>query len=685
MIRSRYVKNGSIILLSFLLLLSGITLASSVTTTYYVDPVNGDDSNSGSEGLPFKTITHAVDVAISGETINLASGTYSEATGEIFPIGISEDLTIIGNDSIIDSSDSSHDHNTLEVNDCSISLSDMTITGASGYSNCYNGIIRGCGVYSYNSSFTLNSVSCNNNASHGFYYSADNYAGTIAATDYAAEGNGKAGLQTRVFGGGSVDIDIDGAYCSGNFKGLSFFGGYEYGSSYWYYYGGNTNGSGALDITISDAVCVENSQGFFVASHDSDTKLSVTDSNFSDNTRHGFISHLYYGTTDISIEDSIFEVNSRHGINVYAGDCDTFNLEVDGCIVQNNQHHGMRIDADDCASSTSITNTTVSGNGHNGCYFDIDDAKTNISIDASTFTGNGYNGLYIDDDDSETILTVDSSACNENVKNGLVVKSDECHGAVYTVADSEAKGNGNNGLLYVGYDKSDANLVLDNNEFSGNGVLVVAPVFSDIDNAPAENLGNSCSNPHSKSGSCMDNDTDSSAALDGKSMPHVSKAGAYITSIEDSFLGILFKDNVFTGNAGPGCAFNTGFDNEDGDEAAPGEILDLGLYYVANALFGNGAGDTFVDEGCGTCTLNRSDASIASMQPIATLFLAKANAQFAMAQSQLPSQPTGDMAALLDSINELMSGAHLSANYIFASGQAYQALELIAQLHAMLA
>ncbi len=168
-------------------------------------------------------------------------------------------------------------------------------------------------------------------------------------------------------------------------------------------------------------------------------------------------------------------------------------------------------------------------------------------------------------------------------------------------------------------------------------------------------------------------------------MPHVSKAGAYITSIEGSFLGILFKNNVFTGNAGPGCAFNTGFDNEDGDETDPGEIVDLGLYYFDNALFGNGGGDTFVDEGSGICTLNGSSGSIVSMQPIATLFLARANAQYALAQGNLPDQPTGEMTALLDSINELMSGAQLSANYIFASGQAYQALELIAQLHAMLA
>ena len=532
---------------------------------------------------------------------------------------------------------------------------------------------------------------------------AESYNGTLSLTDFSAYDNDCNGLNVRAFANGSVDVDIDGATCEDNYKGLSFNGGYVY---YW-----NEYATGDLDISISEAECVDNYQGIFIKTYDSDATLSLADSKFSDNSYHGFVVYSDCGTTDISVdtcifdgnnqhgvvirsyydsmditfEDSTFEDNSKHGLNLWTYDCDSYNFEVDDCIVQNNNNHGMRLEFDDCSPSMAITDTTVSGNGGHGVYFDTDDSEPDITVETTTFSGNGSNGLYLEDDDSCTILSVNSSSCNENVKNGFVIKSDECYDAVYTIVDSEAKGNGNNGLLYVGYGESDANLVLENNEFTGNGALVVAPVFPEVDNAPVETPNPNCSNPHSENGSCMENSTDSTVAVDGKSLPHVSKAGAYITSIEDSFLRILFKENVFTGNAGPGCAFNTGFDNEDGDEEDPGTILDLGLYYFDNALFNNGGGNTFVDEGCGICTLNGSDVSVVSMQPIATLFLARANAQFAIAQGNLPDQPTGEMAALLDSINGLMSGAHLSANYIFASGQAYQALELIAQLHAMLA
>ena len=51
----------------------------------YVNPKNGDDSQGGKELSPLKTITQALKIATPGSTIKLASGTYSEATGEVFP------------------------------------------------------------------------------------------------------------------------------------------------------------------------------------------------------------------------------------------------------------------------------------------------------------------------------------------------------------------------------------------------------------------------------------------------------------------------------------------------------------------------------------------------------------------------------------------------------------------------
>jgi hypothetical protein len=46
--------------------------------TYYVAKSGGNDSNSGSQSSPWSTIGKAVSVAIAGDTVNIAAGTYSE-------------------------------------------------------------------------------------------------------------------------------------------------------------------------------------------------------------------------------------------------------------------------------------------------------------------------------------------------------------------------------------------------------------------------------------------------------------------------------------------------------------------------------------------------------------------------------------------------------------------------------
>lgn len=60
--------------------------ANGVPVEYWVDPVDGEDSNPGTEGEPFKTITHAITVAGGADTIMLLSGTYGTASGETFPL-----------------------------------------------------------------------------------------------------------------------------------------------------------------------------------------------------------------------------------------------------------------------------------------------------------------------------------------------------------------------------------------------------------------------------------------------------------------------------------------------------------------------------------------------------------------------------------------------------------------------
>ncbi len=63
----------------------------------YVNPQNGDDSQLGKKLSPLKTITHALEIAANGSTIQLASGTYSEETGEKFPLIIKNQIILQGN------------------------------------------------------------------------------------------------------------------------------------------------------------------------------------------------------------------------------------------------------------------------------------------------------------------------------------------------------------------------------------------------------------------------------------------------------------------------------------------------------------------------------------------------------------------------------------------------------------
>lgn len=65
----------------------------------YVNSQTGDDSQVGKKLSPLKTITHALKIAAAGSTIQLTSGTYSEATGETFPLIINNQITLKGDSS----------------------------------------------------------------------------------------------------------------------------------------------------------------------------------------------------------------------------------------------------------------------------------------------------------------------------------------------------------------------------------------------------------------------------------------------------------------------------------------------------------------------------------------------------------------------------------------------------------
>ena len=71
---------------------------STLVTTLYVNPVQGNDSNTGSRSSPFKSLTRALKASNKPLIIQLTSGTYRTANGEVFPIVIPTGVTVVGNE-----------------------------------------------------------------------------------------------------------------------------------------------------------------------------------------------------------------------------------------------------------------------------------------------------------------------------------------------------------------------------------------------------------------------------------------------------------------------------------------------------------------------------------------------------------------------------------------------------------
>lgn len=67
------------------------------TQILYVSPTTGNDQGAGSQQSPFKTLTRALQLAQPNTAIILAPGTYSEQTGEQFPLMLRPNITIQGN------------------------------------------------------------------------------------------------------------------------------------------------------------------------------------------------------------------------------------------------------------------------------------------------------------------------------------------------------------------------------------------------------------------------------------------------------------------------------------------------------------------------------------------------------------------------------------------------------------
>jgi len=155
--------------------LAPFTLGASNRLHCYVDAGTGDDSNDGSFGSPWNTITRAL-ASVEGTeanpvTIHVAAGTYSASTnGETFPLNMKSWVSLSGADAettILDAEkEAGHVIYCRDLN--SVTIRGFTITG--GLENDEWAVSNGAGIYCSDSSITIeNNIITGNCASNSFW------------------------------------------------------------------------------------------------------------------------------------------------------------------------------------------------------------------------------------------------------------------------------------------------------------------------------------------------------------------------------------------------------------------------------------------------------------------------------------------------------------------------------------
>ncbi len=71
---------------------------STLVTTIYLNPVTGNDTNTGSRLSPLKSLTRALKTSTKSTIIQMGLGTYHTASGEVFPLVIPAGVIVVGNE-----------------------------------------------------------------------------------------------------------------------------------------------------------------------------------------------------------------------------------------------------------------------------------------------------------------------------------------------------------------------------------------------------------------------------------------------------------------------------------------------------------------------------------------------------------------------------------------------------------
>jgi parallel beta-helix repeat protein len=174
----------------------------------YVNSSTGNDRNAGSQASPYKTLTRALQQATANTTIALSPGTYSTATGEVFPLVVPASVIVSGNESgrgngtliqgsgVYVSPTFNQQNITLRLeNDAQ--LRGVTVT---------NPIAKGTGVWIESTNPTIANCTLTNCGREGIFITgngtpdiSDNFFQQNAASGISIARNGKGEVRRNVF------------------------------------------------------------------------------------------------------------------------------------------------------------------------------------------------------------------------------------------------------------------------------------------------------------------------------------------------------------------------------------------------------------------------------------------------------------------------------------------------------
>jgi hypothetical protein len=239
---------------SVLALLSLTLISSAFANTWYVDGVNGNDHNScGTATSACKTITHAISLAFSGDTIDIAAATYNEditipvsltlsgassattiihagpcagtvvtipgTLGSPLSVVNISGVTITGGAPSCENPDGAGGGGIRNGGD--LTLTDSVVTGNAAGSGTYGGGIAGGGKLTINKSTISNNTAGGNEPGNGGGISC--VFATMRITNSTISGNSALGFNSAVGGGiylGGCPTTIISTTITGNSAGL---------------------------------------------------------------------------------------------------------------------------------------------------------------------------------------------------------------------------------------------------------------------------------------------------------------------------------------------------------------------------------------------------------------------------------------------------------------------------------